>query len=64
MDKEKASFIQVSEADLQSEAIRRVINDSALTKNMRLLGIEQAKRFSWEKTAAEVRSVLEEAAGI
>jgi glycosyltransferase involved in cell wall biosynthesis len=44
-------------------AIRRVANDSAIRKEMRVSGIERSKHFTWERTAAKVRSALEEASG-
>lgn len=42
-------------------AIRRVVDDSSLRERMRTQGIAQARKFSWDKTAAAVRGVLESA---
>ena len=44
-----------------AEAINKVVNDSNLRNKMGLLGVEQSKHFSWDKTAAEIRAVLEQA---
>lgn len=43
-----------------SEAIRRVIVDEALRKDLRQRGLEQATRFSWARSAREILDVLEE----
>ena len=44
-----------------AEAINNVIENSTLRKNMRKKGLEQAKKFSWDKTATDVNKVLEQA---
>ena len=45
-----------------SAAIRRVLRDNALRDRMRRLGIEQARRFSWEHSAQQTLALLERAA--
>ena len=54
-------LIDPDKSDEIASAIHRVVNDSSLRERMRKQGIEQAKKFSWDKTAASVKSVLEEA---
>jgi glycosyltransferase involved in cell wall biosynthesis len=54
-------LIDPDKSDEIAGAIHRVVNDSSLRERMRKLGIEQAKKFSWDKTADSVKSVLEEA---
>jgi glycosyltransferase involved in cell wall biosynthesis len=44
-----------------SEAIRRVVVDEALRKDLRQRGLEQVTRFSWARSAREILDVLEEA---
>lgn len=54
-------LVDPNESDEIAGAIRRVVSDSSLRERMRTLGIEQAKKFSWDKTATAVKGVLEEA---
>lgn len=44
-----------------AEAINNIIENSTLRKRLRRLGIEQAKRFSWDKTTAKIQNILEQA---
>ncbi|MCK5332529.1 glycosyltransferase family 4 protein [Candidatus Parcubacteria bacterium] len=41
-------------------AILKVLDDDILREEMKAKGLEQAKKFSWEKTAKETLKVLEE----
>jgi len=43
-----------------SEAIRRVVVDEPLWKDLRQRGLEQATRFSWARSARQILDVLEE----
>jgi len=40
-----------------AQAMRRVLTDSELRDNMIRKGLEQSKRFSWEKTAEQTLEV-------
>ncbi len=51
-----------SEAEL-AEAMIRALTDTSLRKQMRSSGLDQARRFSWERCARETLAVYEEAAG-
>jgi len=42
-----------------AEALRRIVTDGALRRELRQRGFEQASRFSWERCAREVLDVLE-----
>ena len=42
-------------------AINNIIENSALKKRLQTLGIKQAKKFSWDKTAAKIQRILEQA---
>ncbi len=43
--------------------MREVLTDSKLRDDMVRKGLEQAKRFSWEKTARETLEVYSKVAG-
>ena len=45
------------------QALARVLRDRNLRRVMRALGLERARQFSWDKVAARVKAVLEQAAG-
>lgn len=49
------------QVDEIAAAIRRVVDGTALREELRSLGPKRARHFSWEKTAAKVWKVLEEA---
>ncbi len=51
-----------NEADKLSEAIRGVLQDSALAADLRVRGIERAKKFSWERVARETLAIYHEIA--
>jgi glycosyltransferase involved in cell wall biosynthesis len=42
--------------------MERVLCDRALRTSLRTLGLERARQFSWDRVAAKVRAVLDEAA--
>lgn len=41
------------------EGIVRIVSDTSLAQELRQKGYENAKRFSWEKSAAKLRTVIE-----
>jgi len=43
-----------------AEKIEKVVNDKALQESMRKKGLSQVKKFSWEKSAQEVLTVLQD----
>ena len=43
--------------DALAEAIGRVLSDEALRSEMRRRGLQQASRFTWERTARETLAV-------
>ena len=51
------------DTDSLVEAIRQVLTDSELRKDMIRKGLEQSKKFSWEKTAKETQEVYNKVAG-
>ena len=51
------------DTDSLVEAIRQVLTDSELRKDMIRKGLEQSKKFSWEKTARETQEVYNKVAG-
>ena len=44
-----------------ADAMNRVTSDSILRANLRLKGIERAKKFTWEQTVRNVQAALEKA---
>ncbi len=46
-----------------AEAMRRVLGDPAIGADLRKRGLERAKRFSWEQTAALTMAAYRDAAG-
>jgi glycosyltransferase involved in cell wall biosynthesis len=55
-------LVNPQKADEIATAIHRVVDDLDLAKRMIAAGIEQAKKFTWDKTADTVRTVLKQAA--
>ena len=51
-----------SEAALAG-AIKRVLEDDSLRKDLSAKGLERAKRFSWDSTAAETLALYKEVLG-
>jgi len=47
------------DTDAWANAISGILIDKALLNKMPLKGIEQAKKFSWEKTAKEILDIFE-----
>ena len=58
--------IMVNPYDIHAlaQAMRQVLTDSQLRDNMVRKGLEQAKRFSWEKTAEQTQEVYEKVGSI
>jgi glycosyltransferase involved in cell wall biosynthesis len=50
---EAALKVDPGDPDAIADALQRALTDSALRQTMRQKGLEQAKKFSWEKTARE-----------
>ena len=46
------------DVDAMAEAMRRALADESLRNDLRARGIEQAKKFSWEKAARELMQYL------
>jgi glycosyltransferase involved in cell wall biosynthesis len=42
------------------EALARVLEEPGLADRLRARGLEQARRFTWERTARELADVLDE----
>jgi glycosyltransferase involved in cell wall biosynthesis len=55
-----ALFIDPYDPGAIAEAILRVISDVGLREKMIRLGLEQARKFSWNKTAQQVLKVYRE----
>lgn len=54
-------LVNPQKVDEIANAIRRVMDDLDLVKRMIAAGIEQARKFTWDKTADIVRTVLKQA---
>ncbi len=54
---EAGIMVDPHNTDSLAQAMRRVLTDSELSNNMIRKGLEQAKRFSWEKTAEQTLEV-------
>lgn len=56
--------LMVDPSDLEAigDGLIRLVEDSKLRKDLRLLGLARAKQFNWEKTAQQTWQVLEDAA--
>jgi glycosyltransferase involved in cell wall biosynthesis len=46
-----------------TEAMRRVLADRALAKELQAKGLERAEQFTWERTARETIAVYEKVLG-
>ncbi|HEY9764426.1 MAG TPA: glycosyltransferase family 1 protein [Trichocoleus sp.] len=42
-----------------ADAMRMIIDDPQMSRNLRITGLEQARRFSWEKTGQQTVEVLQ-----
>ena len=51
-------YFDPGDIDSITEALDKVISDDSLRQNMRTRGLEQAKKFSWDQTAALVSKAL------
>jgi len=60
---EAGIMVNPYDTDSLSQAIRRVLTDDKLRNNMVRKGLEQAKKFSWEKTAEQTLEVYNKVAG-
>jgi len=60
---EAGIMVNPYDTDSLAQAMRRVLTDDKLRDNMVRKGLEQAKRFSWEKTANETLEVYNKVAG-
>ena len=52
------------DVDAIAGAIRRLINDSALRRELNVKGQERAKEFNWRETAKKTLAVYKEVAGV
>jgi glycosyltransferase involved in cell wall biosynthesis len=57
-----ALLVDPHDVNAIAEAMRRLAIDEDLRQELIRRGLENVKRFSWEKCAAETLAVLEEAA--
>jgi glycosyltransferase involved in cell wall biosynthesis len=57
-----ALLVDPHDVDAIAEAMYRLVTDEALRQELIRRGIENVKRFSWEKCARETLAVLEEVA--
>jgi glycosyltransferase involved in cell wall biosynthesis len=57
---EAAIYVEPQEADSIADGLRQALTDPARRARLSESGIDRARRFSWERTAAETLSVLEE----
>jgi glycosyltransferase involved in cell wall biosynthesis len=60
---EAAILIDPQDVDALAQRIERVLEDRRLKEELRCRGLEQARKFSWEKTAAETARVYKQVGG-
>lgn len=53
-----ALFVDPADSEMLAQAMRKVVEDEKLRKNLIAQGLENVKRFSWEKAARETLRVL------
>ena len=58
-----AILFDPTRVDALKDALYNVLQNSELRQKMRRMGIEQAKKFSWERTASETFAVYERVLG-
>lgn len=58
---QSAVFVNPKNSEEIAEALERVLSDEALRQNLIKAGLENVKRFSWEKCARETLKALESA---
>jgi glycosyltransferase involved in cell wall biosynthesis len=60
---EAALTVDPDDPDALADALRRVLADSALRESMRAKGLEQVKRFTWEKTVQKTLELYNQVLG-
>ena len=60
---EAAIYIEPTDARAWADAIERVLENETLRFQMRAVGVEQAARYSWRRTAEQTLAVYHRAAG-
>jgi glycosyltransferase involved in cell wall biosynthesis len=55
-----ALLIDPSESDAIADAMRRVLEDAGLRRDLRERGLARARHFSWERSIARVREIYQE----
>jgi len=58
-----AVLVDPDDADALAEALRRLLGDDGLRRDLRARGFERSKHFTWERTADAVAGVFERVAG-
>lgn len=61
---EAGIMVNPDDIDSLAQAMRQVLTDDKLRDNMVRKGLEQAKKFSWERTAMETMEVYKKVGGI
>ena len=61
---DEAKLVEAIDVDEFSDALRRVIEDSALADRLRERGIRRAKEMSWDASARSLRTLYREVAGV
>ena len=56
---EAGLMVEATDTGALAEAMKRVLEDNALQEEMTARGLEQAKKFTWEKAAAKLLSLYE-----
>jgi len=56
---EAGLMVKATDTDALAEAMQRVLEDNALREEMIARGMEQARKFTWQKTAAKLLSLYE-----
>jgi glycosyltransferase involved in cell wall biosynthesis len=51
-------YFDPHDVDAMADAIHCALSDESLRADLRVRGIEQAKKFSWDKAARELQSYL------
>jgi len=52
-------MVEATDVEALAEAMKRVLEDDALREGMVIKGLEQAKKFTWEKAAAKLLNLYE-----
>lgn len=61
---EAAVFVDPYRVEDIAPSIERIVEDEELRERLRHRGLEQAKKFSWERTAEQVSALLQEVAAL